>query len=125
MQDLVAVDVVESVQQLLHHLLDLTQRELYIGVAQEAGQVVFAKLKDEIERAFIAIELCRCRKRRSYVVLGLELYHLICMFTRLALSIAICAIGETVFYLAKINKNSSPNWRNVISVIIIDVISKT
>ena len=45
--------------------------------------------------------------------------------SRLALSIAICAVGETVFYLAKINKNSSPNWRNVIFVIIIDVIIKT
>jgi hypothetical protein len=62
-QDLVAVDVVESIQQLLHHLLDLTQRELYVGVAQQARQVVFAKLKDEVERALVAIELCRCRKK--------------------------------------------------------------
>ena len=44
---------------------------------------------------------------------------------RLALPIANC-IGETVCYLAKINKiNSSPNWRNVILVVISDVISST
>jgi len=30
--------------------------------------------------------------------------------TKLALPIAICAIGETVCYLAKMNKNYSPNW---------------
>ena len=44
---------------------------------------------------------------------------------RWALSITNCTIGETVCYLAKINEISLPNWRNIISVIIIDVISNT
>lgn len=44
---------------------------------------------------------------------------------RLALLTAICAIGEAVYYLAKQNINSSPNWRYAIVVTIIDVISST
>ena len=44
--------------------------------------------------------LCRC----EWIELSLQ-------DPRLALSIAICAIGETVFYMAQLNKNSSPNWR--------------
>ena len=46
-------------------------------------------------------------------------------FARVALPIANCAIGDTVCYLAKINKNSSPNWRNFILIVISDVISST
>ena len=44
---------------------------------------------------------------------------------RLALPIVNYAINETVCFLAKMNKNSSPIWRNVISVVISDVISST
>lgn len=45
-QDLVAVDVIEAVEQLLHHLLDLAEREFDATVRQQAGQVVLAELKD-------------------------------------------------------------------------------
>ena len=44
---------------------------------------------------------------------------------RLALPISNSVIGETVCYFAKISKNSSPNWRNVILVVISDVFSNT
>ena len=43
----------------------------------------------------------------------------------LALPISNCAIGETVCNLAKINKNSSPNWQKIILVVINDVIRGT
>ena len=42
---------------------------------------------------------------------------------RFALPMSNCAIGETVCYFAKLNKNSSPNWRDVSLVVISDVTS--
>lgn len=51
------MDVVQPVQQHLHHLLDLGQRELHVGVAQQAGQVVLTEVKDQVDAAFVPVEL--------------------------------------------------------------------
>lgn len=52
---LVPVDVVQSVEQHLHHLLDLRQGELDVGIAQEAGQVVLTEVKHQVDAAFVAV----------------------------------------------------------------------
>ena len=57
MKNLVAVNVVESVQELLHDFFDLAQIKLDVDVAQEAGEIVVAEIEDEIERAFEAVVL--------------------------------------------------------------------
>ena len=59
MEDLLAVDEVEPVQQLLHHLLDLAEVELDIGVAEQASQVVLGKVKDQVEGRLVPIVLAR------------------------------------------------------------------
>ena len=53
MEDLVVVDVVEALEDLLHHLLDLGQGELHTNIAQQAGQVVLAEVKDQVERCLV------------------------------------------------------------------------
>ena len=55
MEDLVVVDVVESLEDLLHHLLDLGQGELHTNVAQQAGQIVLAEVKDQVEGSFVPV----------------------------------------------------------------------
>ena len=55
MQDLVVVDVVEALEDLLHHLLDLGQSELHANVAEQAGQVVLAEVKDQVEGGFVPV----------------------------------------------------------------------
>ena len=59
MEDLLAVDEVEPVEELLHHLLDLAEVELDVGVAEQAGQVVLGKVKDKVEGGLVAIVLAR------------------------------------------------------------------
>lgn len=56
------MDVVEAVEQHLHHLLDLGQSELDVGVAQQAGQVVFTEVKHQVDGALVAVELGRWAK---------------------------------------------------------------
>ena len=58
-EDLLAVDEVEPVEELLHHLLDLAEVELDVGVAQQAGQVVLGKVKDQVEGRLVPIVLAR------------------------------------------------------------------
>lgn len=55
---LIAVDVIESVEQLLHHLLDLAEAELDHDIGEQSGQVVFAKVKDQVEGGSVAIVVC-------------------------------------------------------------------
>lgn len=59
------MNVVESVQQLLHDLLDLAQTELYVDVGQQSGQIVFAKVEHQIERRAISI-VCRCLRSTDF-----------------------------------------------------------
>ena len=53
------MDEVEPVEELLHHLLDLAEVELDVGVAEQAGQVVLGKVKDKVEGGLVAIVLAR------------------------------------------------------------------
>jgi len=59
MKDLVAVNVVETVEQLLHDFLDLAEIELDVDVAQESGEIVIAEIENEIKGGFEAIVLGR------------------------------------------------------------------
>ena len=79
MQDLVAVDVVEAIQKLLHDFLDLAERELHVGVAEQAGEVVFAELKDEIERALVAIVQRSYNIRKHNVERNCKTYYNQCL----------------------------------------------
>ena len=53
--DLVGVDEVESLEHLLHHLLDLLQGELDIEVGQESGQIVLTEVKDQVEGGLVPV----------------------------------------------------------------------
>lgn len=55
MKDLVVVDVVEALEDLLHHLLDLRQGELHTNIAEQAGQIVLAEVKDQVEGCFVSV----------------------------------------------------------------------
>ena len=55
MEDLVVMDVVEALEDLLHHLLDLRQRELHIDIAQQASKVVLAEVEDQVEGCFVPV----------------------------------------------------------------------
>jgi len=52
---LVPVDVVKSIQQHLHNFLDLRERELDVGVAEQASQVVLAEVKHKVDAALAAV----------------------------------------------------------------------
>lgn len=54
---LVSVDVVQSIKQHLHDLLDLCQGELDIGIAQQPGQVMLTEVKYQVDAAFVSVEL--------------------------------------------------------------------
>jgi hypothetical protein len=56
---LVTVNVVESVEQLLHHFFNLPQAELDVHIGQESSQVVLAKVKDQVKCRLVAVELRR------------------------------------------------------------------
>ena len=58
-EDLLAVDEVEPVEQLLHHLLDLPEVELDVGVAEQPRQVVLRKVKDQVEGRLVPVVLAR------------------------------------------------------------------
>ena len=49
------MDVVEALEDLLHHLLDLRQRELHIDIAQQASKVVLAEVEDQVEGCFVPV----------------------------------------------------------------------
>ena len=66
MEDLLAVDEVEPVEQLLHHLLDLAEVELDVGVAEQARQVMLSKVKDQVEGRLVAIVLARLSLPNKY-----------------------------------------------------------
>lgn len=72
MPHLVSMDVVQSIEQHLHDLLDLCQGELYIGIAQQPGQVVLTEVKHQVDAAFVSVELSsfknnerKVRKRKT------------------------------------------------------------
>lgn len=52
---LIPVDVIEAIQEHLHHFLDLRQRELDVGVAEEAGQVVLAEVEHQVDAALATV----------------------------------------------------------------------
>lgn len=62
---LVPVDVVQPVQQHLHDFLDLRERELDVGVAEEAGQVVLAEVKHQVDAALAAVVRRGCRRGKQ------------------------------------------------------------
>lgn len=49
------MDEVKAVEKLLHHLFDFSQRELHVGVAQQAGEIMFAEVEDEVKRASVTV----------------------------------------------------------------------
>ena len=51
------VDEEEALAHLLHHLLDLTETELDIDVAQQPRQVVLAEVEHQVERGLVAAVL--------------------------------------------------------------------
>lgn len=54
---LVSVDIVQSIEQHLHDLLDLCKGELDIGVAQQPSQVMLTEVKHQVDAAFVSVEL--------------------------------------------------------------------
>lgn len=52
---LIPVDIVKSIQQHLHHFLDLGQCELHVCIAEEACQVVLTEIKHQVDAALAAI----------------------------------------------------------------------
>ena len=82
-QDLLAVDEVEAVEQLLHHLativmamvitvmildhlLDLSEVELDVGVAEQTGEVVLGEVEHQVERRLVPIVLARLVSANEY-----------------------------------------------------------
>ena len=81
-QDLLAVDEVEAVEQLLHHLatilmatvitvmmhhlLDLSEVELDVGVAEQTGEVVLGEVEHQVERRLVTIVLARLVSANEY-----------------------------------------------------------
>ena len=53
------MDEVEPVEQLLHHLLDLAEVELDVGVAEQTGEVVLGEVEDQVERRLVPVVLAR------------------------------------------------------------------
>lgn len=53
------MNVIQPIQQLLHHLLNLAQAELYVDIRQQSSQIVFTEVKHQIERRSITIVLRR------------------------------------------------------------------
>ena len=58
-ENLVAMNVVEAIHQLLHHLFDLPQGEGHAHVAQQSRQVVLTELEDQVKCALVSVVL-RC-----------------------------------------------------------------
>ena len=82
-QDLLAVDEVEAVEQLLHHLativmamvitvmildhlLDLSEVELDVGVAEQTGEVVLGEVEHQVEGRLVTIVLARLFAANEY-----------------------------------------------------------
>ena len=81
-QDLLAVDEVEAVEQLLHHLativmtmvitvmmhhlLDLSEVELDVGVAEQTGEVVLCEVEHQVERRLVPVVLARLVTANEY-----------------------------------------------------------
>lgn len=53
MQNLLAMDEEEAVEQLLHHFLDLPHRELDVDIGEEAGEVVLAEFEHQVEGGLV------------------------------------------------------------------------
>lgn len=62
---LISVDVVQSIKQHLHDLLDFCQGELYIGITQQSSQVVLTEVKHQVDAAFVPIELSSFENQRG------------------------------------------------------------
>ena len=61
------MDVVQSVEQHLHDLLNLCQGELDVSVTQQASQVVLTEVKHQVDAAFVSVELSRCGMREKQI----------------------------------------------------------
>ena len=55
MEYLVTVNEVQSIQQLLHHFLNLSQGKLDVGIAEQTSQVMLTELKHQEECALETI----------------------------------------------------------------------
>ena len=53
------MDEVEPVEELLHHLLDLAEVELDVGVAEQTGEVVLGEVEHQVERRLVPVVLAR------------------------------------------------------------------
>lgn len=56
MSHLVSVYVVKPIQQHLHDLLNLSQGEFNISVAQQSSEVMLTEIKHQIDAAFITVK---------------------------------------------------------------------
>lgn len=63
MSHLVSVYVVKPVQQHLHDLLNLSQGEFNISVAQQSSEVMLTEIKHQIDAALITVKLSGWRER--------------------------------------------------------------
>lgn len=43
------MNVVQAIEQLLHHFLDLAQTELHVHVGQQTSQIVLTEIKDQVK----------------------------------------------------------------------------
>lgn len=49
------MNVIETIKELLHHFLDLTETEFNIHVGEESGQIMFTEIEYQIEGGTISI----------------------------------------------------------------------
>ena len=59
------MDVVESIQQHLHHLLDLREGELHVSIAEQAREVMLTEVKYQVYAALVSVELGGWGKERA------------------------------------------------------------
>ena len=56
-KDLLAVDEVETIEQLLHHFLDFSQAELDIDIGEETSQIMFTEVKHQVKCGLVPVVL--------------------------------------------------------------------
>lgn len=61
------MDIIQSIEQHLHDLLDLCQSELDIGIAQQPSQVMLTEVKYQIDAAFVSVELSSCKGNENKI----------------------------------------------------------
>ena len=57
MKYFLTVNEVETIEQLLHHLLYLAEAEFDVNVGKESGKVVLAEIEDKVKGGFVTVVL--------------------------------------------------------------------